>query len=346
MHNIKTFFLTQAFFLTALIISGCNDGGSNSSNTPAAPTADYKISTSNAKPITATALASVAAVKGLPIQSGTLSRGAGKATSGEFDYSDFITDQLALIQVQSQLLGRGIPSVAKVSTGKALDCYVHITGDIADESNLTVGDTLTFTFDSCTYDTDVIVNGTIGITLTQISEDFTGKPPYELGIDTVFTDFTVDDHGSVYTSNGDLSMLITENASGDTTKQVNGTSLSIFFGSSTKNNTLTLTDYLIDLTEYSSGDYSVSQQGTIELAIPFISIGATFTTITPFTGNHNTGSGDPTAGELHLIGAAGSQAWIIAQPDGVNVQIDIDIDGDDTVDATVMTTWAELKDTF
>jgi hypothetical protein len=38
------------------------------------------------------------------------------------------------------------------------------------------------------------------------------------------------------------------------------------------------------------------------------------------------------------------QAWVIAQADGVNIQIDIDMDGDEVVDLTVMTTWSELQD--
>jgi hypothetical protein len=341
MFNKKYSFFTQVFLLTTLVTSGCNDD--SSSNTPTEPTTASKITASNAKPIAAAAFTSVDIVKGLPIRSGNLWSVSANVTSDEFNYSDFITNQLSIIQQQSLLMGRSVP---KVTANKALECNLHITGDITDASRLSVGDTATFTFNNCTYDSELIVNGTIGITLTQISEDFTGTPPYELGLDTVLTDFMVDNQDSIYTSNGDLSMLFTKNESSDTTALLSGTSISVSVGSASKNNSLTLSNYLIDLNDNSSGDYTVSLQGTIELVIPFANVGASFTTINSFTGNHNIGSGDPTAGELHLTGADDSQAWIIAQPDGVNIQIDIDMDGDDAVDATVMTTWAELQELF
>jgi hypothetical protein len=344
MFNIKTVIFTQAFILTALSISGCNND--SSSNTPAEPTAESKITASNAKPITAAALTSVDTAKGLPIRSGTLSNRSGNDASGEFNYSDFIINQLSTIQQQSQLMGRGIPGVLAATVNKPLDCNLHVTGDIADISRLSVGDTASFTFNACTYNSVLSINGMIGITLTHISDNFTGTPPYELGIDTLFTNFTVNDDGSIYTCNGDMSMLIAKSEPGHKAADLSGNTLSVSFGLASQNNTLTLTDYVIDSDESISGDYSVSKHGTVELTIPFIRIKVSFSTITSFTGNHDIGTGDPTAGELHIIGALGSQAWVIAQPDGVNIQIDIDVDGDDVVDETVMTTWAELQDLF
>ncbi|MCU7916635.1 MAG: hypothetical protein KZQ65_12305 [Candidatus Thiodiazotropha sp. (ex Gloverina cf. vestifex)] len=47
---------------------------------------------------------------------------------------------------------------------------------------------------------------------------------------------------------------------------------------------------------------------------------------------------------MHITTSAdSSQAWLTAQPDGINVQVDIDSDGDNNIDSTVMTTWAELE---
>jgi hypothetical protein len=49
------------------------------------------------------------------------------------------------------------------------------------------------------------------------------------------------------------------------------------------------------------------------------------------------------SGRIHITTTADdSQAWFLPQQDGVNIQIDIDTDGDDITDSTVMTTWSEV----
>jgi hypothetical protein len=346
MYSNKLFFSTQASLLTILIISGCNDGGQSSGgNTDATPTTGSKITADNAKPITAAAFASVDIVKGLPIRSGAVANAPGNAETNEFNYSEFIINQLSLMQQQGQYVGRSIPSVSENTANKALDCGLHITGDIADVSNLSVGDTASFSFEDCTYDTNLLLDGAIGVTLTQVSGDLVGIPPYGIGMDIVLTDFTADIEGATFTSNGDISMLINENVSSGSTAVMSGTSINVTEDMTSDIILLNLADYTVEVSNDNSGDYSVSLQGTIELEIPFISGGASFTTTTPFTGNSVNGSGDPTAGEMHLTDGD-SQAWVIAQADGVNIQIDIDMNGDEVVDLTLMTTWSELQDFF
>jgi hypothetical protein len=345
MYSNKTLFSTQASLLTMLIISGCNGGSQNNSGTDATPTTDSKITAENAKPITAAAFASVDIVKGLPIRSGTVSSGSESTETVGFSYSEFVIKQLSLTQQQNQLMGRGVQSMSEISAYNTLDCNLHITGDIADSSNLSVGDSASFSFDNCTYDSNLLINGAIGVSLTQISDDFIGIPPYEIGMDAVLTDFTVDIDGVTFTSNGDISMLINENASSETAAQMSGNLINITEDLTSEFILLTLSNYLVEFTNNNSGDYSVSLQGTIELDIPFVMGGASFTTVTPFSGNSGIGSGDPTSGELHLTDGE-SQAWVIAQADGVNIQINIDINGDDIVDDTVMTSWSELQGFF
>jgi hypothetical protein len=345
MYSIKKLLSTQTSLLTLLIISGCNDDGQSSSSTEAAPETSSKITAENAKPITAAAFASVDIVKGLPIQGGSLGGGSGNDESSEFNYSEFIVNQLSIMQQQGQYMGRSSTRASEITAKKALDCSLHITGDIADSSNLSVGDTATFAFDNCTYDMNLLVDGVIGVNLTQVSGDLVGVPPYELGMDVALTDFTVDIDGVTFTSNGDISMLINEDSSSGKTAIMSGTSINVTEDLTSDIIMLNLSNYLVEASYNNSGDYSVSLQGTTTLEIPFISGGASFTTITPFTGNNDNGSGDPTAGEMHLTDGE-SQAWVIAQADGVNIQIDIDINGDEVVELTLMTTWSELQDIF
>jgi hypothetical protein len=343
MYKFNKFILTLTLLSTTLIFLGCNNESNTSNNASTESIEESKITSRNAESIAAAALTAVDIVKGLPIQSGTLSSSSGSAASGKFYYSEFIIDQLSLIQQQNRLMGRNTSNASTGAVSKAFNCNLYLTGDIADESKLSVGDTASFSFDNCTYNSELILDGMIGITLTQVSEGFTGTPPFELDMDTVLTDFKVDYQGSVFVSNGALSMLINKYVSNDTTAHLSGTSMDVALHSSSDSDFLTLSNFDIELKESSTEDYSISQQGRIKIAIPFSSLNAFFTTLTPFTGNYNIGSGNPTAGELHLTGALGSQAWVIAQSDGVNIRINIDVIGNGLVDVTLMTTWTELQ---
>lgn len=80
------------------------------------------------------------------------------------------------------------------------------------------------------------------------------------------------------------------------------------------------------------------------MSIPFANVNVTFTTITPFTGNVDVSEGNPTAWQLQLTGQDGTQAWVTAQPDGINVEIGLALLGGSTPDTTVMTAWSELEE--
>jgi hypothetical protein len=92
----------------------------------------------------------------------------------------------------------------------------------------------------------------------------------------------------------------------------------------------------------SMGDNSVMLQGT--LTSTKIDGSVSYASITAFAGNDNLYSGNIAAGELHIsISADISQTWLTALSDGLNIQINIDTDGNNLDDATVMTTWSELQ---
>ena len=95
------------------------------------------------------------------------------------------------------------------------------------------------------------------------------------------------------------------------------------------------------------GDYAIDLDGTLESRD--IDGTVTFTTTqlgtAAFMGNEFVGNGDPTSGTLRIQSNFGglSQLWLNAQPDGVSVTLDVDIDGDDIIDTTIPTTWAALE---
>ena len=90
-----------------------------------------------------------------------------------------------------------------------------------------------------------------------------------------------------------------------------------------------------------SGDYSIDIAGTIDSTILGGSV--TFITEQPFVGNDFNVSDEPTEGVLLMTSNFdNSQARLTAQPDGVNVMIEVDADGDGVFEETVMTTWDNL----
>ncbi|MEJ2453014.1 MAG: hypothetical protein P8103_02500 [Candidatus Thiodiazotropha sp.] len=338
MHIISKSTAILISLLTALVLAACGGGGGGG-GVPGTnvPTAGVSITTSNAKPVSAAVLDSVDTVEGSTAGVGILTGVSVVSTTDGFNYPDFIVSQLNKLLSQDMLVGGNLSGVAISETYNCTSGTFNVTGNIADVNTLTAGDTLTISFSNCS-DSGVVINGSMSMTFTQVSAGFDGFAPFTLGINVVMTNFSVNDSGYVISTNGDMSMLLSVDASGNESMQLSGSSLSSSAGGEAE----LLTNYAYDMMYSSAGAYSVTLQGT--LASTKIDGSVSYTTITPFTGNDYVGSGNPTGGELHITTSAdSSQAWLIAQPDGVNVQIDIDTDGDNTVDETVMTTWTELQ---
>jgi hypothetical protein len=326
-------------FLTTLILTACGGGGGDGSHSGGTnvPTAGVSITTNNAKQVGAAAVGSTDTVQGVTAGSGVLT-GVSIETSGEAsNYSNIILQQLRNLLSQGAFLNSSLTGVLITDVWPCTTGQVNISGNVAVSGELNSGDSLTLTFVNCN-DGGVVLTGSMTITFTQISAGFDGNPPFTLGITIQLTNFTANESGQVIVGNGDMSMLMAEDSSGNETFQLSGNSLSATSGGYSE----ILTSYAYNFQFSASGAYSVTMQGT--LASTQINGSVSYTTITPFTGNDFVGTGNPTAGELHITTSAdSSQAWLIAQSDGTNVVIDIDTDGDNVVDNTVNTTWTEME---
>ncbi len=325
-----------ALAIATLVIASCGGGGGGGSDTTL-PSA-VSVTTSNAKPISAEILDSAETVQGAAAGPAILTAVSVSPSSADFSYPEFVVQQLGRIQEMSV-----VPSTLNgaVITATTFDCTISgtwtISGNDADNSgDLTVGDSITLSFSTC-VETDVTVNGSMSMTITQLSGDITNPSAvYALGVNVTLTNLSVSVSGHVASSSGDMTMVISNDGSGGESFTLSGSSLS----STVSSQTVTLANYLYDFALSDAGPYTISLQGT--LASATIGGSVSYTTITPFTGNEFVGSGDPTAGELHIVGANGSQAWLTAQPDGSTVLIEVDNDGDNVVDTTITTSWSEL----
>jgi len=339
-HLLIAFIITTAFVLTA----SCSSGGGGGGGDLDPPATGVSINEANAIAVAATAVNSVDTALGVSIGTKFVTGVMVNPSSNEFNYPEFIVSLLNELGNSSGQPNNGgvtgvvIPATTYPCTdlGGTSGTYTE-SGNISSPPDLNAGDTISVTFTNCVI-YGVTLNGTMGMTITQITPLFTGIPPFTLGINVVLTGFSVNDAGLVITANGDMSILLDEDGLNNHSMELSGNSLTATAAGDTE----ILSNYLFDLSGNDiSGDYSIDLQGTIASTV--IGGSVTFVTTTTFTGNDFVGTTEPTAGVLWITTSIdNSQEWLIAQPDGINVQIDVDEDGDNIVDATIMTTWTAL----
>jgi len=211
------------------------------------------------------------------------------------------------------------------------------TGSISDPP--AVNDTVTVTYNNC-QEFGVITNGTTTMTITEVSGDINGNPPHSLTIHLMYNDLSSEDVnlGLVSTSSADMYISISEDGMGNFSSVYQGNLLTQKWD----DEVVTLSDFLMELTyNMNTGDHRLNMFGDLDSTL--IGGPVSFNTTTPFTGNEFIGNGDPTAGVLHVTTSIdNSQALITALPDGVNLQIMVDSDGDGNYEYVDLIPWSNL----
>jgi hypothetical protein len=335
MKSIKRHLTLPAFAVTTLVITACGGGGGGG-GVSGTPTTEVSLTTTNAKAVSAEVIDSSNTVQGTVAGPAVLTGVSISASTSDFSYPALVVQQLTKVQAlellpSANLSGAIATTVLSCSTSGQLT----LSGSDPDDSNdITTGDTINIAFEDCVED-GVTVDGSISMAVTDISAGFDGTPPYELDVVATLTNLSVSTSGYSATSSGDITMGIEDDGSNNETYDLSGSTLTSTVGGQT----VVLTDYRYQFSSNSdSGDYSYDLQGT--LASAAIDGKVSYTTTTPFAG---TDPDNPTAGELHVTGANGSQAWVTADSDGATVYIDVDADGDDTAETQITSSWTELE---
>ncbi|MGB5539864.1 MAG: hypothetical protein WBO37_07240 [Gammaproteobacteria bacterium] len=327
--------------LTAMLLVACGGGGGGGGAGIALPPATgVSITMTNAEAVGAVVVNSVDIVEGAAGGAGMLTGVSTNTVGSDFNYHDFFVEQLRRLSSLADQANAGslpgvvIPQTTELCTNGG---SLTVSGNVADPITLSVGDTITIQFNSCN-EAGIISNGTLAMTISSVTPNFAFFPPYALGIDVTLTSFSVNDGGVVATGNGDISMQMDVTLAGDTNLLLSGNSLTATAGGEVE----VLSNYSYDLrSNINSGDYSGDFSGTITSST--IGGAVSFVTLVAFTGNDFLVPSDPTAGELLITNSLdNSKARLIAQPDGINVEILVDADGDDLYETTIMTTWAAL----
>ncbi|MEJ2622276.1 MAG: PKD domain-containing protein [Candidatus Thiodiazotropha sp.] len=200
-----------------------------------------------------------------------------------------------------------------------------------------IGHTNTFHFQDLSI-SSLELDGYVDMTLLNTSYNFDATPPYFIIFDFYLIDFSISENEYTVYGNGDINMHLSNAGYGVQVASLSGEHIVLDSSSELDS----LTDYLYVLSFYTNDDFEYELSGDLE-STKFSDVFSFTSADTPFTGNSNVSFGNPTAGLLHITALRdASQAYIIPQPDGVNVQIDIDLNGDSMADTTVMSTWSEI----
>lgn len=329
--------------LMAGLLAACGGGGGGGDDDAPPVLNGVSITTANAEFVSAEILNSVDVVEGISSGTTFITGVSITANSDGFDFRDFVVEQLDKFsvvrqqQLSSGVVGIVIPATTESCSGGG---SVTVSGNVADPmlDTLSAGDTLSLDFSDCNEAGIVISGGLDLIINSTVSTFFDGTPPFDIDISIVISGLSVTDAGSTFFGDGDMRLALTEDVSGNYGATLSGNSVTVSEGGLTE----TLSGYNYVLTgNDSSGDYSIDIEGTVESTALGGSV--TFVTVQSFAGNDFTGTGDPTQGVLLMTSDFdGSQARLTAEPDGINVMIEVDADGDDVFEDTVMTTWAAL----
>lgn len=214
-----------------------------------------------------------------------------------------------------------------------VDGDVTFSGDIADAGGTyAAGDTVTAAYDLCDEGAEGMLDGSIAITIMSLVGDILGAA-FDATLDLVVTQLalTLQD---TFTFDGDGVLDIDTTVAGVTDTTLAGSRLKVDDGSVF----VTLRDYMTSLVLDESvdpADYTLSANG--RLGSSSFPGEVTYQTTQDFMGS---GDAHPDSGVMRITGASATM-WLIAV-DATNVDLEIDLNGDGSVDALIQTTWDAL----
>jgi len=231
-------------------------------------------------------------------------------------------------------------SLIAVAVGpETSDCAVSgsvtISGDISNPDAPSGGDSVTLQFNNCDDGDGQVVNGRLTITIDSISGDFNTEF-FALGVTLDFRSFTVQEGSQTSSVIGGFSMMLDTTGYPVTVATLSSPYLSVSDGVRTANLTNYSTTATIDESSQPPA-FSVTSSGRIDLPQQGGSVG--YSMPEPFTGF---GDGDPEAGVLFIRGGNGATITMTVLS-STQVQLEMDYDGNGTVDETVILSWVEFE---
>lgn len=306
------------------LVAACGGSGSGGDNT-VAPPIDLDITPDNAVQVAQEAYRAVVSsgdIADLAGNSGLTAGGGGNLTKAT---TEQLKGTLASL-VQQDPFG-------PITLPCAVSGDLTISGNLAIGLTLTAGDTIRADYNNCDDGAGETLDGTLDFSVDAFSGDvLSGLYNMTMTMDVMnFQSTTATD---VLTANGDGTAVLNTLLAPYVEASVSGGSMT----TDTNGAAATLSVYSSAQTldaRLEPAPYTMIASGTLDSS-DLAGIVAYSTTVM-FEGS---GSDYPNAGEL-LVDGATSSARLTAL-NSVDVRIEIDTDGDGTVDETILTTWAEL----
>ncbi|MCJ7589839.1 MAG: hypothetical protein MUO51_00635 [Woeseiaceae bacterium] len=210
---------------------------------------------------------------------------------------------------------------------------ITMSGDLADPFTLTAGDTFNIDAAACDDGLGEVLDGVMSMTVTEFTGDLFLQA-YLLGMNASLNGLQVTTATDVVSSTGDTSVVLDTTATPFVSAIVSGASMM----TSSNSDSETLSNYRTEQTVDAGQQgipYTLTSSGTVDSSL--LSDTVRYTTPVQFTGFD---VDFPSTGEL-LVSGNNSSVRLVAL-DNVNVRIDLDNDGNGTVDESIQTTWLAL----
>lgn len=212
---------------------------------------------------------------------------------------------------------------------------VSLSGDLADPTTITEGDTITGVFENCDDGDGFLIDGVLALTVAGVEGDIFSDV-FRLTLDMVLTNLTVTSDGESIAGDGDLDYTLDMLGFPAIMTALSGTELSI----AAAGESVTFRNFDQTL-EANPGvvptPYAAEANGRLDSSLLGGSVDYDTVVTIQASGDDN----PPYTGEILVSGANDSQVRIVVVSVEV-VRLEIDVNGDGVVDEFIDTTWAAL----
>jgi len=244
-------------------------------------------------------------------------------------------EAVGVLEGMSELID-GYVALIGTEQSEVIDCVtgnvIVTVNDVGPQGIMSTGDSVTITFQACNIGLGIVFNGTISFSALTVS----GTPGgvFSRTLETNLDGFSVNAGGASVVVNGRFTLHQSSTDGITVTSSVGGPSLTVFAQGGGEAFSGTISNFNLESSLNSeTDDYTVTLLATVTNSR--IGGAVNFETTTPFTG---TGEAAPRAGTFVVSGPNGGTATLVALNE-TSVQILLDGDGDEVIDATILTTW-------
>ena len=204
--------------------------------------------------------------------------------------------------------------------------------DVDNNSQLSAGDILTANFQHCQDTSTLSVNGLVTITLT-------GTPTeQQFSANASFQSVAVVYGGITYTINGSVALSETDTSTiSSSTFTIGSAGLTVAIASASYSDSITFDPGFVSASTFLAGTSSLTVTGSFVSQ----SIGGRVTIATPQALVEQPGDLEPRQGQVRITGATGS-TLLATVLNTSQVQLQVDANGDGTIDGTTTVAWSAL----